>query len=274
MRIETQATFADVSSEYSAFVDKFKPKKTTDECYTPAPVYDAILAWVRRYYKIPADAAICRPFYPGGDYQRFDYPRDCVVVDNPPFSILAEILKFYTRHKIDYFLFSPALTLFGNGRNPDVNFVVCGAQIEYENGAKVATSYATSLGGNLIEVRGDLYKIVEAANAQRAKPLPKYEYPDEVATATGLQRISRRGGVFAVPRGEAAFLRRLDAQAHLKDSGIFGAGFILSRRCAAERAACERSATERESAAAAANVVKWKLSPRERSIQDRLGARP
>jgi len=274
VRIETQATFADVSPEYSAFVDKFKPKKTTDECYTPAPVYDAILAWVRRRYEIPANAAICRPFFPGGDYQRFDYPRGCVVVDNPPFSILAKILKFYTRNKIDYFLFSPALTLFGNGRNSAVNFIVCGAQIEYENGAKVATSYVTSLGGNVIEVRGDLYEIVEAANAQRAKPLPKYEYPDEVATATGLQRISRRGGVFVVPRGEAVFTRRLDAQEHLKDSGIFGAGFILSRRCAAERSAAERAAIEKERRETAAEIVKWELSAHERAIQDRLGARP
>lgn len=26
--------------EYEAFVDKFKPKKTTDDCYTPPDVYD------------------------------------------------------------------------------------------------------------------------------------------------------------------------------------------------------------------------------------------
>lgn len=29
-------------SEYDAFVEKFKPKKTTDDCYTPANVYDAV----------------------------------------------------------------------------------------------------------------------------------------------------------------------------------------------------------------------------------------
>jgi len=36
-----QQTFADASPEYAAFLDKFKPKKTTDDCYTPAPVYAA-----------------------------------------------------------------------------------------------------------------------------------------------------------------------------------------------------------------------------------------
>jgi len=272
MIYETQGTFADVSPEYAAFVDKFKAKKTTDDCMTPAPVYDAILAWCREYYGISADIPICRPFYPGGDYQRFDYPRGCIVIDNPPFSILADILRFYTRNGIDYFLFSPALTLFGNGRNRSVNFVVCGAQIEYENGAKVSTSFVTSLGGNIIEVRGDLYKIVEAANTKSAKAMPKYEYPDEVATATGLQRISRRGAVFAVPRGEAAFLRRLDAQKNLKDSGIFGAGFILSRRCAAERSAVESAAIEKEHRETEAELIRWELSAYERAIQDRLVA--
>ena len=28
--------------DYDAFVDKFVPKKTTDDCYTPQPVYDAV----------------------------------------------------------------------------------------------------------------------------------------------------------------------------------------------------------------------------------------
>ena len=30
------------NAEYDAFVEKFKPKKTTDDCYTPPLVYDAI----------------------------------------------------------------------------------------------------------------------------------------------------------------------------------------------------------------------------------------
>ena len=30
--------------DYKGFVNKFKPKKTTDDCYTPAIVYDAIAA--------------------------------------------------------------------------------------------------------------------------------------------------------------------------------------------------------------------------------------
>lgn len=32
---------------YEEFVEKFKPKLTTDDCYTPAKVYDAVLSFVR-----------------------------------------------------------------------------------------------------------------------------------------------------------------------------------------------------------------------------------
>lgn len=266
MRIEAQGTFEDISPEYAAFVGKFKPKKTTDDCVTPAPVYDAVLEWCRKRYDLPGKTVVCRPFWPGGDYQRFEYPEGCVVIDNPPFSILADILRFYNRWHVRYFLFAPALTLFANGKSDKTNFVVCGAQIEYANGAKVNTSFVTSFGENVIEVRGDLYGIVEAANARTGKPLPRYEYPDDVATAAGLQRIARRGGVFSVSRGEALFTRRLDAQDGAKDSGIFGGGFILSKDAARRRAATERAATER----AATDVTVWQLSERERALQAAL----
>ena len=91
------------SQSYEEFVDKFKPKKTTDDCYTPPEVYDAVLAWVRNEYHIGDAAEIVRPFYPGGDYEHAEYPDDCVVVDNPPFSILAKIIRFYQSHGIRFF---------------------------------------------------------------------------------------------------------------------------------------------------------------------------
>ena len=74
--------------DYDGFVEKFKPKKTTDDCYTPEPVYNAVRDWVVEEYGLDASKFV-RPFYPNGDYENYDYPDDCVVVDNPPFSILA-----------------------------------------------------------------------------------------------------------------------------------------------------------------------------------------
>ena len=58
-----------MSEEYEAFVEKFKPKKTTDDCYTPANVYEEVLNYVRETCDIEG-LEVIRPFYPGGDYER------------------------------------------------------------------------------------------------------------------------------------------------------------------------------------------------------------
>lgn len=86
---------------YEQFVEKFKPKKTTDDCYTPPLIYDGVADWVCTEYGINRDA-FCRPFYPGGDYETFDYTGK-IVVDNPPFSILSKILRFYIERNIKFF---------------------------------------------------------------------------------------------------------------------------------------------------------------------------
>lgn len=38
--------------DYEGFIEKFKPKKTTDDCYTPPLVYEAIADWVANEYKL------------------------------------------------------------------------------------------------------------------------------------------------------------------------------------------------------------------------------
>ncbi len=130
-------------NDYDGFVEKFKPKKTTDDCYTPAGVYDAVLDWVKRNADIK-DRPVVRPFWPGADYTKTDYPDGCVVIDNPPFSILAQILRYYEGRNIHYFLFSPHLTLFSNTKDGRT-CIVTGSDITYENGARVNTGFITNL---------------------------------------------------------------------------------------------------------------------------------
>ena len=118
-----QLSFSDTNDEYKAFVDKFKPKKTTDDCYTPENIYDAVCGWVEMEYGVSRDRFV-RPFWPGGDYQRFEYPEGCIVVDNPPFSIITQIKNFYTSRGIDFFLFAPSLTLIsGYKRGQGVSYI-------------------------------------------------------------------------------------------------------------------------------------------------------
>lgn len=54
---------------YEEFVEKFKPKKTTDDCYTPPSIYAVIRDWSCKEYGIDP-AKIVRPFYPGGKPKR------------------------------------------------------------------------------------------------------------------------------------------------------------------------------------------------------------
>lgn len=38
-------------TDYDGFVEKFKPKLTTDDCYTPPQIYEIIKNWaVERYF--------------------------------------------------------------------------------------------------------------------------------------------------------------------------------------------------------------------------------
>ena len=226
--VARQMTFADESPDYAAFVAKFKPKKTTDDCYTPQPVYDAVRDWAFAHYGLDPATPVVRPFWPGGDFENADYPQGCVVIDNPPFSILARICRFYRDRKQPYFIFCPGLTAFNLVRN-GAGIVTTDASITYENGAVVQTSFATNLGPYVVETAPDLTRAVNAANdaalAERTgKPLPKYVYPDAVLTAARGKWLSAHGADFRVRREDAAPIRKLDAQGA---NGIFGSGLLL-----------------------------------------------
>lgn len=160
------ATLQKKSKTYGEFVDKFKPKLTTDDCYTPADVYDAVLAYVRRKYDI-AGLKVIRPFYPGGDYQKEDY-TGAVVIDNPPFSIGAQIIDFYCNRQVPFFLFANGLTAFCTSKKhiQHVSVVLCSCAITYENRAKVRTSFITNMGPADIILAGELQKDIAACPSQ------------------------------------------------------------------------------------------------------------
>ena len=253
--------------EYKAFVEKFKRKKTTDDCYTPPNVYAAIAGWVAREYQLRA-ADFVRPFYPGGDYRRFYYPDGCVVVDNPPFSLLAEIVAWYTRQGLRFFLFAPTLTLFSSSSS-SCAALPCGVQITYDNGAQVNTSFLTNLEPDDIQVRTvpELYRLVKAADDENRTAatveLPKYVYPDCVLTAAAAYRLCKYGVAYTLRRGECLRIPALDAQRR-EGKSVFGSGYLLSSRAAAERAAAERAAAERAAA------TFWQLSAREKAMIEYL----
>ena len=261
-------TRAEKLNDYDAFTEKFKPKKTTDDCYTPDEVYEAVLAWVRSRVDIDG-RRIVRPFYPGGDYEKYPYQPGDVVIDNPPFSILSRIRAFYQARGIKYFLFAPSLTLFSSDRRD--TFIAAHCDITYHNGANVRTSFVSNLFGDVqVMSAPGLYKAVEKAqrDAKPGKTLPKYVYPPEVLTSCEVGNFSKYGIEFSVMRGECVRIGALDSQRPC-GKNIYGNGFLMSRAATERAAAAERAATERAAAERAA-ATEWKLSHREREMIERL----
>lgn len=266
-KAQRNITFGDLldeledNEEYEAFTEKFKPKKTTDDCLTPPAVYEAIAAWVAGEYSLDP-ASFVRPFYPGGDYELFDYPAGCTVVDNPPFSILAKICKFYQRHGIKFFLFGPSLTPLSTLRLiPGVCAICTDADIIYENGANVNTAFCTNLEPETAcRSAPTLQKAIDAAVAANKPPaLPKYEYPPEIITQSMIARLSKYGIPWKLPAAEALKIRGLAAQKPLGKE-IYGGGLLISARQAAiAQAAMAQARAMQEHHA-------WELSAHEREL--------
>ena len=256
------------SKTYEEFVEKFKPKKTTDDCMTPPLVYEAVKNWACAEYGIDPES-IVRPFWPGGDYEHFEYPDGCVVLDNPPFSILSKICAFYLDRGIPFFLFAPSLTALSGQNTTRMNHIICDVAITYENGASVRTAFVTNYGSDIVAQTAPalgraVQEAVDSLKAEKPRSLPRYDYPDHVLTAAMMQRYAKYEIDFKVRRDECASLSKLDAQAE-HGKAIFGGGLLLSSQKAAERAAAERAAAERAAA------YRWELSARERKIIAGLG---
>ena len=276
-REKNDARYQEGNEEYNEFLDKFEQPKTTDDCYTPEVVYEAVASWVAEKFGLDRQNFV-RPFYPGGDYQAEPYKKTDVVVDNPPFSILAEITRFYKEKGVRYFLFAPGLTIFS--ADDGERCAICtNAPVTYENKACVSTSFLTNMIPGYVAIScPDLFRAVKEANdayvATMRADIPKYSFPPEVVTATKLGYLSKYGEELRIKRSEAYQISALDA---MKESGkgIYGNGFLVSAAAAAEkvekellakkRAEEERAAQDEEQAKA------WPLSDREREIVRRLG---
>lgn len=215
------------------FVQKFRPKKTTDDCYTPPAVYDAVKKWVNENLLdlTSQPRSILRPFRPGGDYLRENYPDGSVVIDNPPFSIYSQIVRNYTRMGVKFFLFGPALSLFVRDVD-EVQYVICRCNITYANDAKVRTGFVHNLSGNKIVLAGDLSDDINRAQHNK-KAFEKFDKGFGMYSAADLMRFvpKRRrqieltggcdiythidgrkvfGGAMKFNKTEATFLKRLD----------------------------------------------------------------
>lgn len=262
--------------DYDGFVEKFKPKKTTDDCYTPPEVYDVVLKHVREKYNIADDVPIVRPFYPGGDYEHYDYPEGCVVVDNPPFSIFARILDFYQARGIRFFLFAPQLTaLSALMRRQGLTFVSTNATVIYHNGANMKTGFVTSLSPDVaFTTSPSLYQRLEDTQVKNSAQ-KKIGIPRNVFNVKVANKISYTGGVeFELKWHEVVPTCRCSRT--LK--GVFGGGFLMCDKAAeraerAEEKSVERTAKRSEERAAKPADLYVELEALDRQLLDELNRR-
>lgn len=225
--------------DYQSFVEKFKDKKTTDDCYTPAPVYDAVVKWLIDEGLIEKEARIIRPFYPGNDFTKFDYPKGSVVVDNPPFSIYSFICRWFARNGIKFFLFGPQLTLIVD--IVGVCFLPVTANIVYENGAKVSTGFATNLiNGLKLWTAPSLRKAIHAALPKNTKKLSKIKFPLNVISSAHAGKYATAGVDLKIREAGCCVIKKCGGKQ------IFGSALLLSEREVAEREVAKREVAERE----------------------------
>lgn len=201
---------------YEEFVNKYKQKLTTDDCYTPPKIYSIILEWVKKYYGV--NERMIRPFNPNDDYKKYDY-SNAVVVDNPPFSKLAEIIDYYLDNNIKFFLFAPGLTCFNYlAKNRKVCILPIHVPITYENGARIPTSFVTNLENNAININAELYKLI--SDYYDYKSRRKVKHSCDYICVGNCNVLAKRGIDLKI-KSFKEFVRKKD------NIAIFGGGVLL-----------------------------------------------
>lgn len=215
-------------TDYDGFVEKFKPKKTTDDCYTPPAVYEAVLDYVDRNVAPLEGREVVRPFWPGGDYERHEYPQGCIVIDNPPFSITAQIVRFYIRHGVDFFLFCDGLSCMNLSNVPKVAFHIVNKSVTFENGAQVSVAFVTNVRphGERIVLAGELEAALRVACKQPSKEKKKLVYPPEVVSGALLNKFVSLGRNFTINETQCAPIAKHEAP--------FGGGFMVTTEVSRE----------------------------------------
>ena len=229
-----------VFHDYESFLAKFHDNpKTTDDTFTPRDVYEAVLTYVGEVIDL-TDKQILRPFYPGGDYRNAEYPEDGIVIDNPPFSIFTEIVKFYTAREIPFFLFGQGKTIMSCVKY--CTAVIVTDLLTYENGARIYTNFASNLyGDTIITTAPRLNDLIFSCPSQTNKAnLTSYSYPPELLSFSQMQTICRGGVEFAVKRGECRLVKNLDN--HPKS--LFGEHLLLSSTKTEEKEIAKHEAQE------------------------------
>ena len=142
-----------------------------------------------------------------------------MVVDNPPFSILAEIIDYYLDNNIKFFLFAPGLMCFNYlAKNRKVCILPIHVDITYENGARVSTGFITNLENNAININSELYKLIK--NCYEDKSQRKINHSCDYICIGNCNKLAKQGVDFKI-KSFKELVRKKD------NHRIFGGGALL-----------------------------------------------
>lgn len=197
------------NEEYNNFLDKFKDKLTTDDCFTPPNIYAAVADFVETEYNVKKENFV-RPFYPGGDFENYKYKDTDIVVDNPPFSLFAKIINFYLDNNIKFFIFGDGMTTM-SAKRKEFTCIAVGEAIEYQNGAKVSTSFITNMDNKNILIRtshrltNELKRINKENSRKLKSDYKKYSYPKNILGIADIKKMTRNKEDLFIKNNECEF---------------------------------------------------------------------
>lgn len=184
------------------------------------------------------------------------------MVDNPPFSILSKIVKFYLDNEIKFFLFAPNNTMIHQATFKRATYIAAGADIIFENGAIANIGFVTNLDDEDVQIQTapDLtQKLKECNKIKNKKKIKKYKWPDNVVSSAKMGTLSSNGVELKIYKNQCLYVGKLDGP-DKNGTEIFGGGFLISNMAAAEKRAKEDDK----------NLIKIYLSDREKEIIDNL----
>ncbi len=163
---------SDGSKEYrdtETFLKLKVPKVPSDECYTKKEDMEEIHNYFIKNFNIKKKQIVC-PFFPGGDYKSVDY-KGKVVIDNPPFSIISNILDFYYINNVKFVLFGNVLTILNRiskyykNYNKKLGMFFLSRNLIFENGLKLCICLFSNINDDI--------RYIELSNDTKEKKVKK-----------------------------------------------------------------------------------------------------
>lgn len=217
---------------YSYCVTNGRNINTTDECYTPPAVYDAVLDYAVDRYNLQGKH-IVRPFIPGGDYQKYVYVKNDVVVDNPPFSMTTKIVNWYIDHNIPFFLFVNGLygVSLSRGLCGKATVIVTNANGSFYNKGsekRIKLAFVTNLEPKNIILRGDATLTNRLNGLVKKKSLNKFKYPANMLRNSDVLKAIHHGVELKLTTNNCFFEDNLDYNKEHKLMDVHGGCYLVN----------------------------------------------